>query len=74
MSARASLLRWLAAALLLMVASPASATTASWAEGRLAEAVHEIEPTLQRWGYPAVASVVVVLMSEPRNNDQRRDR
>ena len=60
MSARASLLRWLAATLLLMVASPASATTASWAEGRLAEAVQEIEPTLQRWGYPAVAGVVAL--------------
>ncbi len=60
LSARASLLRWLAATLLLMVASPASATTASWAEGRLAEAVHEIEPTLQRWGYPAVAGVVAL--------------
>ena len=47
MSARASLLRWLAATLLLMVASPASATTVSWAEGRLAQAVHEIEPTLE---------------------------
>ena len=43
-----------------MVASAASATTASWAEGRLAKAVHEIEPTLQRWGYPAVAGVVAL--------------
>ena len=60
MSARAPLLRWLAAMLLLVVATPASATTASWAEGRLAVAVHEIEPTLQRWGYPAVAGVVAL--------------
>ena len=37
---------------------PSSATPVSWAEGRLAAAVHEVEPTLQRWGYPAVVGVV----------------
>jgi membrane protein DedA with SNARE-associated domain len=52
--------RWLAVALPLALADPAAATPETWAEGRLAAAVHEIEPTLRHWGYPAVAGVVAL--------------
>jgi membrane protein DedA with SNARE-associated domain len=51
----------LLSALLLLVAGPAfAATPVERAEARLAEAVGAIEPTLQRWGYPAVAGVVAL--------------
>ena len=45
---------------LLAWSGPAAAAEPGWAEQRLAAAVHEIEPTLQRWGYPAIGGVVVL--------------
>lgn len=60
MSHRWRLLRLLPALLPLMLGPAVAATPVDWAEARLAEAVRDIEPTLQRWGYPAVAGVVAL--------------
>ena len=47
-------------ALPLVMAAPVAATPVTWAEERLAAAMHQIEPILQGWGYPAVAGVVAL--------------
>ena len=60
LSHRWRLLRLLPALLPLMLGPAVAATPVDWAEARLAEAVRDIEPTLQRWGYPAVAVVVAL--------------
>jgi LPXTG-motif cell wall-anchored protein len=60
------MLRPLAGGLLLVAAGTAAgdparpAGVAAWVEGRLAEVVRDVEPTLRRWGYPAVAAVVAL--------------
>ena len=48
----------------LLLPAPAQAAelaaVEAWGSSRLAAAVHEAEPVVQRWGYPAVAAVAVV--------------
>lgn len=60
MSHRWRLLRLVPLLLALMLGPAVAATPVDWAEARLAEAVRDVEPTLQRWGYPAVAGVVAL--------------
>ena len=50
----------LGAVLGVSLVTPVAATPESWAEGRLQAAVAEIEPTLRRWGYPAVGGIVAL--------------
>ena len=45
---------------LLLPGGAVAAAEAGWAQAHLAAAVHEIEPTLRRWGYPAIAGVVAL--------------
>ena len=46
--------------LCLILAGEAAAAEAGWLQQHLAEAVREIEPTLRRWGYPAIGAVVAL--------------
>ena len=39
---------------LLGSSAPTQAGAGAWAEGRVAALVHEAEPLLKRWGYPAI--------------------
>jgi membrane protein DedA with SNARE-associated domain len=54
----------LSALIVLQVPATAAETqlgpTAAWAEGRVAALVHEAEPLLKRWGYPAIFAALAL--------------